>query len=327
MRLEFKKIIDLASWWKRNQGMMKVEVAALEPLLWREGERRVCHVVSALKDIGFNVSMTSNGSLLARDAADLKSAGLDLLRLSWHSMVEDTYYKVTGGGSLKQFISGVNSALDEGLNISVNRVLMRGHLADLDQQIRFMDQHAIRLKLLDLYWTPSSASDYLRYYISPEDAINDLPYPSFLKTIAETHSVGGRSRIKMITPNGAIVEYKINSSSRKSNFICLSCTKKEDCLEGYADYFRVFPDGSASLCYLRTDLAMPIFNYENSLDLFAINSCDMKNYMNHIPLRFVLEGRCNFNCGFPDSTSSWCLKSGRGFSFPSRKKVIKIEFK
>lgn len=328
MRLEFQKIMNLAHWWKRNQGMMKVEVAALEPLLWREGEWRVAHVVSALKEIGFHVSMTSNGSFLARDAVDLKSAGLDLLRLSWHSMVDDTYHKITGGGSLKHFINGIHSALNHGLNISINRVLMRGYLADLDRQISFVDQYALRLKLLDLYWTPSSAADYSRYYISPEEALDGLTQPSLLTLSSELHPIGNRARVKFHTPGGAVIEYKISASAKKSNAICLLCSKQADCLEGYADYFRVFPDGSISLCYLRTDLAISGFNKEIvTLDLLGMELNDIKKYMVNIPIRFVLEGRCNFNCGFPESTASWCLKSGRGFNFPDREKVIKNEHK
>lgn len=311
-RLSLDEITKVAKWWKNSGGYPKVEVAALEPTLWRDKEYNISDVVKQLKDLEFTVSITTNGSLLSKYSEALKQAGLDLLRVSWHSLDDETFRKITGGGSLKNVKSGIISAINSGLNIKINRVLLKGYTNDVRAQADFINQYKIKLKLLDLYWTPSSASFYEKYYISPQEVISECLDNYKIDLIKNIES-NGRKRVTYKTSNGGIIEYKIKESANKDHQLCNNCNFKEDCLEGYGDYFRVYPDATASLCYLRKDLTTR--NYES----IFINK--------KMPLRFVLEGRCNFNCGFPESETSWCLKQGRDFKFPSRHGAFKIEYK
>ena len=161
--LSFEKINNLACWWLENSKSRNVEIAALEPLIWKSGDYNIIDVVRIFKEKGFSVSMTSNGAYLKKYAQLLKNAELDLLRVSWHSMDEDIYSKVTGGGKLHKLLDGLAEASSCNLNISINRVLMKGYTDDLAQQIEYVDKYKLRLKLLDLYWTADSAIDYLHY--------------------------------------------------------------------------------------------------------------------------------------------------------------------
>jgi cyclic pyranopterin phosphate synthase len=324
MRLSYKQIISVAEQWLSLGGQAKVEVAALEPLLWTEDKLRISDVVDALKKLGYVVSMTSNGSLLENHAESLKKANLDLIRLSWHSINAADYKEITGGGCLERFLTGLEKAIEVDLNISINRVLISGFTQDMTEQIRFIDHHKIRLKLLDLYWTPSNADFFDKYYLSPKDAINSLELEkNFLKTV-EFASNGRRGRIQFETPNGGEVQYKLSSTAKKKYSVCHVCDKKDSCLEGYADYFRVFPEGTGSLCYLRKELAVNIFDDDKAnlirfVEYYNSYELDFYSVIKQIPLRLVLEGRCNFNCGFPKSNDSWCLKYDLGYKFPIRK--------
>ena len=310
IRLPFNEIIRLATWWKDSGGSSKVEIAALEPTLWRDCEHDISDVVKQLKDLKFIVSITTNGSLLSKYSEPLKKSGLDLLRISWHSLEEETFRRITGGGNLRNVREGIISSINHGLNVKINRVLLKNHTHDILEQVKFVDKYKIKLKLLDLYWTPSSASFYEKYYISPQDVISE-ELTGLELSLVESLEKNGRKRVTYKTKSGGIIEYKLKESAEKNHKHCNNCSFKNDCLEGYGDYFRIFPDSTASLCYLRKDLATK--NYES---IFK---------KDNTPLRFVLEGRCNFNCGFPDSTISWCLKQGHGFKFPSRDGVIKID--
>ncbi len=312
-RLSFSKIIKIASWWKSAGGSSKVEVAALEPLLWKDGNYKIHDIISMLKDMGFIVTMTTNGSTLSKHANYLKKAGLDLLRVSCHSLDPEIFRKITGGGNLELVQSGILAAIAAGLKIKINRVLLKGHTHDLGEHINFINHHQITLKILDLYWTPSSANMYNLYYISPKEAIS--PFINECHLMQSNIDISaGRHRKIYKTPNSGMVEFKIKESAEKPSVPCQSCKFNTECLEGYGDYFRVFPNGDASLCYLRSDLSTQDYN--------SISISERA-----IPLRLVLEGRCNFNCGFPTEEISWCLKQGRGFNFPNRSGVIKIENK
>jgi cyclic pyranopterin phosphate synthase len=325
MRLSYKQIISVAEDWLNFGGQSKVEVAALEPLLWKENKLHISDVVVALKNLGYTVSMTSNGSLLNNHAESLKKANLDLLRLSWHSMNAKNYQDITGGGRLDHFLNGLEKSIEVGLNISVNRVLLSGLSDDLIEQIYFIDHHRIRLKLLDLYWTQSNSHFFDKYYLSPENAINGLFLDkNFLQPFDDYSDNGRRERIQFNTPNGGTVQYKLSSTAKKRYNICRKCEKKDFCLEGYADYFRIFPEGTGSLCYLRKELATHIFEMERSdlkkfVEFHNFEDVNFSSIIKQIPLRLVLEGRCNFNCGFPMSKDSWCLKYDLGYQFPTRK--------
>lgn len=324
MRLSYKKIISVAEQWLSFGGQAKVEVAALEPLLWKEHNLNISDVIDILKKLGYVVSITSNGSLLEHYAESLKKSNIDLIRLSWHSMNPTDYKEITGGGNLYQFINGLEKAIKLDINISLNRVLLSGLVDDVKEQLDFVDNHSMRLKLLDLYWTPSNADFFEKYYISPEEVIDSLKIENgFLKPMKST-LLDTRQRVQFTTPNNGKLEYKLSSTANKTHSICKICDKKNECLEGYADYFRVFPEGIASFCYLKKELGKNIFDKENAiLSKFLENSnLDEENFkaiISRIPLRLVLEGRCNFNCGFPQSNYSWCLKYDKGYKFPVRR--------
>lgn len=320
--LSFEKINNLACWWLENSKSRNIEIAALEPLIWKSSDHNIIDVVRVFKEKGFYVSMTSNGAYLKKYALLLKDAGLDLLRVSWHSMDEEIYKNVTGGGKLHKLLDGLSEASSCNLNISINRVLMKGYTDDLAQQIEYVDKYKLRLKLLDLYWTEDSAIDYLHYYISPQDVLNKYISDRKIFLLEDKNFKHGRERIRYSTKNGGVIEYKLQSTVNRPP-ICESCFQKENCLEGFGDYLRIFPNGEASLCYLRNDLGTTFFKGDHiSIESDFMNST-LAEHINTIPLRIVLEGRCNFNCGFPKSTSSWCLKQGRGFIFPTRKLVLK----
>lgn len=320
--LTFEKIVKLSDWWLGVSQAHVVEIAALEPLIWKDGNKNIIDVVKLLKDKGFTVTMTSNAAYLHKYAKLLKDAGLDLLRISWHSMNDNIYKLVTGGGKLDKLLIGLDAAIVENLNISINRVLMRGYTDDLIEHIAYINKHRLRLKLLDLYWTPDSAKDYDNYYISPQEVLDDFVRLGIIRLINSMDEKHGRERVRYSTEKGGIIEYKLQSTVNR-HMICQSCTKKNNCLEGFGDYFRVFPEGVASLCYLRQDLGVSIFNEDGSIGIASEFIDDfLLEFLDTIPLRLVLEGRCNFNCGFPKSINSWCLKQGRGYMFPERRLVI-----
>ncbi|RPA65845.1 radical SAM protein [Gordonia oryzae] len=75
-----------------DSGITDIKLTGGEPLLYRDGTRGIVELVDQLSKVRdsypINISMTTNGSLLRRYARDLKSAGLDRVTLSIHSLSE-----------------------------------------------------------------------------------------------------------------------------------------------------------------------------------------------------------------------------------------------
>lgn len=72
-------------------------------------------------------SITTNGTLLAGLAADLKQAGLRRVNVSIDSLDPSTYKKITGTDRLSDVLEGIDAALATGLTpVKLNMVVLKG---------------------------------------------------------------------------------------------------------------------------------------------------------------------------------------------------------
>lgn len=94
-----------------------------EPLLYRELPK----LISDLTSIGIpKISMTSNGYLLARQAAALKAAGLKAINVSLDAVTEAAFYKMAKRRHLNRVLDGIEIAVDLGIEVKLNAVVMKG---------------------------------------------------------------------------------------------------------------------------------------------------------------------------------------------------------
>ena len=76
---------------------------------------------------GMESSITTNGTLLAGLAADLKQAGLRRVNVSIDSLDPATYKKITGTDCLSDVLEGIDAAIASGLTpVKLNMVLLKG---------------------------------------------------------------------------------------------------------------------------------------------------------------------------------------------------------
>lgn len=76
---------------------------------------------------GMESSMTTNGTLLAGIAQDLRDAGLSRVNVSLDSLDPVNYKKITGTDRLGDVLGGIDAALDAGLTpIKLNMVVLKG---------------------------------------------------------------------------------------------------------------------------------------------------------------------------------------------------------
>jgi GTP 3',8-cyclase len=76
---------------------------------------------------GMESSLTTNGTLLADIASDLRKAGLRRVNVSLDSLNPETYRKITGTDKLSDVLDGITAALDAGLTpIKLNTVVLKG---------------------------------------------------------------------------------------------------------------------------------------------------------------------------------------------------------
>lgn len=120
-------------------GVEKIRLTGGEPLLRRDMDRLVA-LLAAIP--GIDLSLTTNGSLLAKRARALKEAGLQRVTVSLDALDEATFKKMNDADyPVERVLEGIEAADAVGLGpIKVNAVIQRGvnehSILDLAQHFR-----------------------------------------------------------------------------------------------------------------------------------------------------------------------------------------------
>ena len=121
--LSFEELTTLARAFQQL-GVQKIRLTGGEPLLRKGIEELVAMLVEAT---GCEVTLTTNGSLLARKAAALASAGLARITVSLDSIDDDVFQAMNDVGfPVGAVIEGIEVAAAAGLPVKVNAVVKRG---------------------------------------------------------------------------------------------------------------------------------------------------------------------------------------------------------
>ncbi len=105
-------------------GISRIRLTGGEPLV-RAGIPDLVGRLRAVDGIE-SIALTTNGTLLPRQAGDLAAAGLDGINVSLASLDPDVYSRVTRGGKLAETLAGIEAALAAGIPwVKANVVVVR----------------------------------------------------------------------------------------------------------------------------------------------------------------------------------------------------------
>jgi GTP 3',8-cyclase len=166
-------------------GVTDVRLTGGEPLARRQFPRLVA-MLRSIDGIA-DLSLTTNGYLLERDAAALVDAGIDRVNVSIDSLARDRFHEITRRDALPQVLRGLEAiaAFERVRPIKVNAVAMRDfteheveRFAELarssDYQVRFIEFMPLDG---DRNWEPGSVltGDELRALIDAIHPLVELP--------------------------------------------------------------------------------------------------------------------------------------------------------
>jgi len=106
-------------------GVEKLRITGGEPLL----RRGLPDLIGMLGEIPGerDIAMTTNGTALARNANNLKKAGLHRVTISLDALNPDIFSRMNGvGATPDRVIDGIDSALEHGLGVKLNTVVQKG---------------------------------------------------------------------------------------------------------------------------------------------------------------------------------------------------------
>jgi len=211
----------------------KVKLTGGEPLM-RKDIVEIIKGIAAIPGLT-DLSMTTNGTMLASLAKELHANGLKRVNISLPTLNGEVYNKLTGG-RLEDVLEGVEAAVEVGLYpVKLNMLILKGVNDDaVTEMITFARETGTILQLIELEPVNISETYYSAHYKSLDK------YEKMLRQEAvkvETRQYMQSRRIYHL-PNATV---EIVHPIENTDF-CMRCTR-----------LRVTSDGKLKPCLMRND--------------------------------------------------------------------------
>ncbi|NIO07146.1 MAG: GTP 3',8-cyclase MoaA [Deltaproteobacteria bacterium] len=171
--LSFEEITRLTRLFV-HLGVEKIRLTGGEPLVRQDLEELIGQLskIAELKDI----SLTTNGSLLADKAAVLKSAGLNRINVSLDSLDPEKFKAITKRGDLGRVLEGLTVAKKIGLSpIKVNAVIERGvNDDDILSLVEFARENGFAMRFIEFMDVGNSNSWRSEKMVSKKEIIERI---------------------------------------------------------------------------------------------------------------------------------------------------------
>lgn len=205
-------------------GIQKLRLTGGEPLLFKDLE----YLLKRLNTLGLkDISLTTNGKLLAEKAEMLADNGIQKLNVSIDTARPEKFRELTKSGSLERAMAGINKALDVGIKLKVNMVPMRTH------------NHEDIISILDMCLNKGIECRYIELmkmgHIAEVFEKEFVPMEEILTMIGQKYDY-----VKMISPSDSTsVCYQIPEKGRfgiianESEPFCSGCSRLRLTSDGF----------------------------------------------------------------------------------------------
>ncbi len=202
------------------RGVRKIRITGGEPLV-RRNVMSLFRGLSRLFERGLNeLTLTTNGALLARFAEELADCGVRRVNVSLDTLDAQKFRALTRWGDLAQVLAGVEAARAAGLKVKINCVALKG--ANEDEFLPLVE------------WAHGLGMDLTFIEVMPlgEDAAHNiesfLPLDAVAAALAEgltlspsTHASGGPAQHFDVAETGG----RVGFITPLSQHFCDSCNR------------------------------------------------------------------------------------------------------
>jgi cyclic pyranopterin phosphate synthase len=214
-------------------GLERIRVTGGEPLV----RKNIAYLIDELTKISGirEITLTTNGTLLAPMAENLYAAGVRRVNISLDSLRSDRYKFITGGFEMEKTMAGIEAAKALGMSpIKINCVAIRGF--NDDEILNFCDfaaEHGVTARFIE-FMPIGNSIDWKKE--------NIISGGEILERIAEYHTIEALPKAEH---TGPARNYKLSNGATigiitpMSNHFCGECDK-----------IRLTADGKLRACLL-----------------------------------------------------------------------------
>jgi GTP 3',8-cyclase len=202
------------------RGVRRLRLTGGEPLV----RKNVMSLVRGLsRHLGRGLdelTLTTNGSQLARFAAELADAGVRRINVSVDGLDPDRFRAITRWGDLAEVLRGIDVALAAGLKIKINTVALKGVNEDeFDRLIEWTRGRGVDLTLIETMPMGEVGADRTDQYLPLSDVRRTLAQRWTLIDIA--HRTGGPARYVEVAETGG----RLGFITPLTHNFCESCNR------------------------------------------------------------------------------------------------------
>jgi cyclic pyranopterin phosphate synthase len=204
-----------------KKGVNKLRLTGGEPLVRRDVMKLfrslARHLNSgALKEL----TLTTNGSQLARFAGELVECGVKRINVSVDTLDPDKFRTITRWGDLSKVLAGVTAAQDAGLKIKINTVALRGfNDAEIPSLVAWAHDRGMDITLIETMPMGEVDADRTEQYLPLSLVRADLGKHYSLEPTDER--TGGPARYVRVNETGG----RIGFITPLSHNFCESCNR------------------------------------------------------------------------------------------------------
>lgn len=214
-------------------GVHKVRLTGGEPLLRRNLPDLIARLHGEAEI--HELSLSTNGHLLAAQAHELAGAGLHRVNISLDSLNPVTFARITRTSALHRVLRGVSVAQDAGLSpIKINMVVIKGvNDGEIEEMLDFALDMGLELRFIETMPIGSAGIDGMRHFYPQEDILRRLRAYGDGAMIQAAARGSGPARYYRFRDSGA----KVGIISATSQHFCATCNR-----------VRLTADGDLALC-------------------------------------------------------------------------------
>jgi len=208
-------------------GVRKIRITGGEPLIRRDVVR-LFEQLGALPQLR-ELTLTTNGTLLARYAHSLKAAGVTRINISLDTLQPERFRAITRRGDLRRTLAGIDTALEAGFErVKINSVILKHRNHDeVTELVEFA--HARGLDISFIEEMPLGLigdHDRAEAFYPSDQILRDLQHR--YEILPTTESSGGPSRYYRIDGRRT----RVGFISPHSHNFCDQCNRVRLTAEG-----------------------------------------------------------------------------------------------
>ena len=204
-----------------QRGVRRLRLTGGEPLV----RKNIMSLISSLSghlETGAleELTLTTNGSQLARFAGQLAGFGVQRINVSIDTLDPDKFKAITRWGELGKVMDGIRAAREAGLKIKINTVALKGvNDTEIDHMIQWAHDLGMDMTLIETMPLGEIDQDRTDQYLSLTDLRRDLEQRWTL--IDSPHKTGGPARYVDIAETGG----RLGFITPLSHNFCESCNR------------------------------------------------------------------------------------------------------